>query len=146
MSEISTTVQKTILQNILFRYHETYDTLIETLIELHKWTFVPELIIIESLQLYFYDANNLITYKKFIEKHSLTIATLQNAVQELAQRPNGRCFSVMTLDNTEDKFIEYYQEFLQVIIDLYYVQAGSFIDGVSEDFVDAVCGYIDGGR
>lgn len=107
---------------------------------------MPKLIIIESLQLFFDNASSLITYKEFIEKHSLTIASLQDAVQAVSKRSDGCCFSVVTLDNSENNFVEYYEEFLQTIIDFYYVQSGSFIEDVTEDFVDVVCKCIDGGR
>lgn len=145
LNELPTTqsLQKDILRNITFRYHKSYTELVKTLLELHTWTIVPNLIIVESLQLFFDNGNNLIPYKEFIKNHSLTIASLQNAVQSLSNHSDKGCFSIVTLDSNENKFDGYYEKFLQIMLDLYYVQPGGFIQDVDEGFIELVTKYID---
>lgn len=145
LPDTTTSLHKDILQNIIFRYyHKTHSALLKTLLELRTWKFTPKLIIIESLQLFFDADSGLMTYKDFIKNHSVVIASLQNAIHALSKQLNQDCFSIVSFDSGEDKFVEYYEEFLQTLVDLYYMKDGSFLDDVGEDFVDVVCAIIEG--
>lgn len=97
------------------------------------------------------DADNLITFKEFSQDHAVIIAALQNIVYSLAT--DDSCFSIISLDSNENTFMEYYQELLQTLIDLYYFKEGAFIQMIGDgdgdddnDVEDIICDYIDGNR
>lgn len=117
-------------RNIIFRYCKSLSTLVQTLLELHIWSLCPRILILDSLHTYFAIPSpdfgeNPLTHKEFAENHALVIASIQNAVDSLMTKTRVKCFSIVTTD-----FIgsPNYDQFKQLLVDLYYNQPGSIVD------------------
>lgn len=119
------------LRNITLRYCKTLPALLKTILELHTWAKLPSLVILESLHTFFLpiatesEEARAKGYTEFTENHALVIASLLNAVDSLFMKTKTPCFSIVTTDFNSSA---HYDEFKQLLLDLYYSQSNSFYE------------------
>lgn len=119
------------LRNITVQYCKTLPALLKTILELHTWHRQPSLVILESLHTFFLpiatesEAARDKGYTEFTENHALVIASLLNAIDSMFLKSKTPSFSIVTTDFNSSL---HYDEFKQLLLDLYYNQANSYFE------------------